>query len=96
MAQELGHQDQVRWYEQLVAAVWADPALKRRLLADPGAVVAEQGIAVPAGVQVRVVENTERTTYFVMPRQPFEDELSDEQLQRVPGGYAPCRPSDTH
>jgi len=94
MAQQQGHQDQSKRYGQLVAAAWADSALKQRLLADPAAVFAEHGVEVPAGVQVRVVENTDRATYFVLPRQPFDGELSDEQLQHAPGGYHGCRPGD--
>ena len=94
MAHKREHQDQAKQHGQLVAAAWADPAFKQRLLESPATVLAEQGIDVQEGVELRVVENTERTTYFVLPRQPLEDELSDEQLQRVPGGYAPCRPSD--
>ena len=41
-----------------------------------------------------MVENTDRTTYFVLPRQPGDDELSEEQLQQAPGGYHGCRPGD--
>jgi len=96
MTQTQVQQDQARRYGQLVAAAWADPELKQRLLTSPGAVFAEQGIDLPSGVEPRVVENTDQTTYFVLPRQPSDGELSDEQLRRLPGGYAPCAPSDVH
>ena len=94
MTQNQAQQDQAKRYGQLVAGAWADPALKQRLLASPAAVFAERGIDVPAGVEPRVVENTGLTTYFVLPRQPSDDELSDEQLQQAPGGYHGCRPGD--
>src|SRR5262245_49659796 len=46
-------------WSQIVAKAWADESFKRRLLADPAAVLLEQGTAVPAGVQVRVVEDAD-------------------------------------
>ena len=39
---------------------WVDEALKQRRLAEPGAVLREQGPDVPTGVQVRVAGNTDR------------------------------------
>jgi hypothetical protein len=72
-------------YGQLVARAWGDQAFKRRLLADPAAVLAEQGIPVPPGVEVRAVENTDRVLYLTLPPGP-SDELSDEQLDAVAGG----------
>ena len=35
---------------QLVAKAWKDPAFKKRLLAQPAAVLKEEGIEMPAGV----------------------------------------------
>jgi hypothetical protein len=46
---------------RLVAKAWADPAFKERLLAHPAAVLREQGFDVPAGIEVRVVEDAEST-----------------------------------
>jgi Nitrile hydratase, alpha chain len=94
MALDQGTQENARRFGQLVARTWQDAALKQRLLESPAAVLAEAGIAVPSGVEVRVVENTDRETYLVLPRQPAEGELSDEQLQQVPGGFHGCRPGD--
>ena len=41
-------------WNQIVARAWADPQLKERLLSDPGAVLREHGVEVPAGVTVKV------------------------------------------
>jgi branched-subunit amino acid aminotransferase/4-amino-4-deoxychorismate lyase len=46
------HLDEV--WGRLVAQAWADPQLKQRLLSDPAAVLREHGVAVPAGVTVKV------------------------------------------
>jgi Nitrile hydratase, alpha chain len=94
VAQDQGRQDQARRFGQLVAAAWADRSLKQRLLESPTAVLAEAGITVPSGTEPRIVENTDRVHYLVLPRQPAADELSNEQLQQVPGGYHSCRPGD--
>jgi len=70
------------WQKQwgmLVARVWDDPDLKQRLLADPAAVLAEHGIEIPEGVDMRVVEDTEQVRYLVLPTSPTE-ELSDDEL----------------
>jgi hypothetical protein len=69
----------------LVARTWSDEGFKRRLLAAPAVALAEQGIPVPPGVEVRVHENTATVVNFTLPPQPSE-ELSDEQLDAVAGG----------
>jgi hypothetical protein len=48
-------------------------------------VLKEHGIAVPADVNVKVVEDPGKTVYAVLPARP--DELSPEELARVAGGY---------
>jgi hypothetical protein len=48
MAQEHPDDCYLKW-ELLVADLWADPALKKRLLDDPAAVLKERGIAFPEG-----------------------------------------------
>jgi len=90
MAQDRGVRNDSRWYGQLVAMAWVDPAFKQRLLESPAVVFAEQGIDVPTGVEPRVVENTDRVHYMVLPRQPMDGELSDEHLRLGPVGYYGC------
>ena len=72
---------------ELFAACWKDEALKARFQSDPKAVLAEHGIAVPDGIDVNVVENTDNTVHITMPQAPASDgELSDEELSNVAGG----------
>ena len=78
-------QEYAKRYGQLVARTWSDEAFKQRLLAEPTAALAEQGIAVPAGVEVRVHEQTPTVVHLTLPPQPAE-ELSDEQLDAVAAG----------
>lgn len=73
-----------RW-SKLIAKTWGDEGLKRRLLANPASVLEEQGLEVPAGQTVHVVENTSQDLYLVLPPKPSE-ELSAEELEQVAGG----------
>src|SRR5262249_39954625 len=79
-------EQQTKQWSQIVAQAWADESFKRRLLADPAAVLKEQGIGVPAGVGVRVVENTDQVRYLTLPNRSGKGELSEEELAAVAGG----------
>lgn len=74
-----------RQQARFLGRVWSDPTFKQRVLADPTAALGEQGISVPKGVEVRVVENTDSVVHLVLPPSPA-DALSDEQLEAVAGG----------
>ena len=78
-------QQYAKQYGQIVAKAWADDDFKARLLADPAAVLQQEGIAVPTGLEVRAVENTDKVLYLALPPKPSEN-LSDEQLSQVAGG----------
>ncbi len=70
---------------RIIARAWTDDAFKQELMANPTEVLKAQGIAIPEGTDVRVVENTESTIYLILPARP-SGELSDEQLTQVAGG----------
>jgi hypothetical protein len=71
----------------LFAACWKDEALKTRLMADPKAVLAEHGMEVPDGMDVKVVENADNCVHITMPARPDgHGELSDEELSNAAGG----------
>ena len=71
---------------QIVAKAWQDEAFKKRLLAEPASVLKELGVAVPADMTVKVIENTPKTCYLTLPVKPSTDQLSAEDLERVAGG----------
>ena len=72
---------------QIVAKAWTDEAFKNALLTDANAVLKAEGIQVPAGVMLRVMENTDTAMYFVLPARP-KTALSDADLVNVGGGSA--------
>ncbi len=72
-------------YGKLVAKAWSDENFKAKLLAGPMAVFKENGLTVPEGIEVRIVENTDNLIYCILPSEP-SDELSDEELNDVDGG----------
>jgi hypothetical protein len=70
---------------KVIAKAWSDADFKARLLANAAEILQAEGIEIPAGVKIDVVENTNEHFYLVIPNQP--EELSDEQLDKVAGGF---------
>ena len=71
----------------LFAACGKDEALKARFMADPKAVLAEYGLDVPDGMDVKVVENADNCVHITMPATPTAHTgLSDEELSKAAGG----------
>ena len=94
MAMSREQQDeQAKAYGRVVARAWSDDVFKQRLLADPAAVLKAEGVDIPEGVEVRLVENTNRLAHVTLPAKPSG--LSDEQLDKVAGGLkcGCCSPS---
>jgi hypothetical protein len=56
-------------------------------MSDPKAVLAEYVMAVPDGMDVKVVENADNCVHITMPAPPSGfNELSDEELSHAAGG----------
>lgn len=72
---------------QIVAKAWANEGFKGRLLANPGVVLQEEGMVILAGFQVKVVEDTDKVLHLTLPAKPGQGELSEEDLDRVAGGF---------
>ncbi len=51
---------------RILSRAWSDRDFKDRLLSDPRAALVEVGIAIPANIEVAILENTERTTHLVL------------------------------
>ena len=76
---------------QLIARASQDAALKQELLNSPKTVIQQEvGISLPEGSDVKVVEETDNNAYIVLPVLPVDsdnEELSEEQLEAVAGGF---------
>ena len=77
-------------FGKIIAKAWRDPAFKAALIASPAAALKAEGIEVPAGMAVTVLENTDKQFHLVLPPVPT-DELSDEALEAVAGGAFLCQ-----
>ena len=72
---------------ELFAACWKDDALKARFMSDPKAVLAEHGMPVPEGMNVKVVENSDSHVHITLPAPPTGHmDLSDDELSNAAGG----------
>ena len=67
----------------IVDACSRDPELRSRVMADPKAALAEEGVDLPFD-KVRAVEDTPETTHVALTDPNAE--LSDEQMETVVGG----------
>lgn len=85
MASDANRQE--KQFSQIIARAWTDEAFKARLLREPATVLRENGISVPDGVEVRVLENTKKVFHLVLPRRP-DGELSEEHLDKVSAAIA--------
>ncbi len=72
---------------QIIARAWSDPDFKAQLLNDPKATLVGYGIDLPAGLDLKIVENTADTMHIVLPAEPSQaGDLSDDDLQNLAGG----------
>ncbi|MBD1835214.1 NHLP leader peptide family natural product precursor [Cyanobacteria bacterium FACHB-472] len=73
--------------EKIIARAWQDASFKQELLSNPRTAFEKEGIPLPQSIELRVVEESSNTLYFVLPMQPSETgELSEAELESVAGG----------
>ena len=80
--------------QKVITKCWDDEAFKERLLADPAATLAAEGMQVPEGVTVNVAVDSKDVRTLVIPLPPTAG-LSDAELDQVAGGsWSTCRHED--
>jgi len=70
--------------QRIIAKCWEDEAFKAKLLADPAATLEAEGVELPEGVTVNVLEDTAQVRNLVIPAQPGR--LADELLESMAAG----------
>ncbi len=72
-----------REYAKIIAQAWVNEEFKKRLLADPATVLAENGIEIPEGMTVKVVEQKENEIHIPLPPKPKVMVGAEELMERV-------------
>lgn len=72
-------------WARIVAKAWADDAYKKRLLAEPAKVAAEEGLVVPEGVALKMVEAAHRQAWLVLPPKPREEQPGELEARLAAG-----------
>lgn len=57
-------------YNQIVAKAWGNEMFRNKLKRDPAGTLAQEGVELPPGVTVEVVEDTDTVVHFVIPKKP--------------------------
>lgn len=77
--------DLTKTWARVVAKAWADEEFKRRLLADPAAVAAEEGVLLPEGLTLKVIEDAPGIRTLVLPPLPSGLQTLVEGEERLAG-----------
>lgn len=74
-------------WAKIIARAWSDDEFKKKLFADPKAVLKECGVDVPEHLTIKLVENKENEVTIPFPAKPSELSGGPESLQeRVQAG----------
>jgi len=75
---------------KLTTQALADPGFRAELVADPRRVIETlAGGRLPETVAVQVLEESPEELFLVLPYQPAQGELADQDLETVAGGISP-------
>ncbi|MFZ1361314.1 MAG: NHLP leader peptide family RiPP precursor [Candidatus Nanopelagicales bacterium] len=80
--------DQQQKLNEALARAALDGDFRERLIADPNAVLTHEGIEIPEGLSIELVEVS--TAKMVLTLPPVDNEpMSDAELAEVDGGFMP-------
>ena len=78
----LNQEPQSKVVGQVIARAWSNPDFRARLIADPRRTLEDEGLPLPEGVKVKLVENTDSLYHLVLPVPPAEGELSESDFEQ--------------
>jgi hypothetical protein len=70
--------------KRAIEKAWKDENFKKELTAKPHQALSQLGVSVPEKIEIKVVEESAKVLYLVLPVNP--EELTDESLDSVAGG----------
>ncbi|HOV81024.1 MAG TPA: NHLP leader peptide family RiPP precursor [Bacillota bacterium] len=73
--------------EKIIEKAQVDQEFSKALIENPKRALGQSGVQLPEGVTIKVVEESPRVLYLVLPVDPGE--LADEQLDNVTAGFCP-------
>lgn len=76
-------------WPKIIAKAWANPTFKKKLLAHPKEIFQEYGIDFPSNHKIKINENKENISYFVLPN-PSSRSLSEKDLGKIAAADSPC------
>lgn len=59
---------------KVIAKAWSDKSFKEKFFSDPKTVLEANGITLPTDLEVKVVEQTDKLIYIVIPFRPEDAE----------------------
>ena len=68
-------------FSDIIAKAWTDESFKQRLLMHHKKTCEEYGVQVSSR-ELKILENTQNTTYFVLPEKP-KGNLSENELKQI-------------
>jgi len=71
MNEEQTKKVQQQW-AKIIAKAWADEDFKARLIAEPAETLKAEGMEVPDGITIKVVQDTENLRHIVIPHLPSD------------------------
>jgi hypothetical protein len=83
--------DKENEWAKVIAQAWADEDFKKKLFADPTAVLKEHGIEFPEGMKVKLIEDKKGEVSIPFPARPSEVTGGPEALhERIQAQYTLC------
>ena len=84
MDSKLNEATQKKW-SLIVDKAFKDEKFRKRLLSNPSKVLKEEGLNLPEGIDISVLEDTKNKKYLILPEKP-QSHLTDEQLRKIAAG----------
>jgi len=79
---------------EVLSRAISDDEYRKKLIKSPNATLEEAGLEIEPGIEVRVLENTEKIRHVIIPHLE-EGELSEEALGRIAGGDVEAQTTNT-